>query len=350
MKILLVLTGGTICSARNNDGLNDLNTEAASLTLVSLYRESLLSEMEKNEIPDDISSTINDDITFESIAPINTLSENMTVDKWNQLIKALKEVDFSQYAGIIMLHGTDTLHLTSALMGVLLADIGIPVMMVSAHRILDDPESNGVDNFTKSVSLIQKLASENKGGVYVVYRNVNGVSFVHHATHLEECGDYSEDFYSSDMIEYDRLMKDWDDQTWINNENGFLTENKEDFSRGDEIKSSSRIIDSVGIICDDVLYVRPYVGINYDRYNLKGVRAVLHGMYHSSTINTEGIGTSSALSLLERCNREGVTFYIFPCKDGDYRYSTTKPLIENGAKCIYGMTWEEAYVRLLLKI
>ena len=38
-KILLVLTGGTICSSKNTDGLNDLNTEAASLSLVSGYME-----------------------------------------------------------------------------------------------------------------------------------------------------------------------------------------------------------------------------------------------------------------------------------------------------------------------
>nr|MCR4845393.1 hypothetical protein [Eubacterium sp.] len=77
--------------------------------------------------------------------------------------------------------------------------------------------------------------------------------------------------------------------------------------------------------------------------------AVLHGMYHSSTVNTEGDGPTSAMSLLRRCNEKGIAFYIFPCKDGEYRYSTTKPLIDAGAKCLYGGTWEEAYVRLLLE-
>ena len=350
MKILIVLTGGTICSAKNESGLNALNTEAASLSLVSMYRESTAAG-ERQGIEGDVAGS---DVEFESISPINTLSENMTIDKWNQLIEALKKVDYCQYGGIMILHGTDTLHLTATLMGVLMKDVGCPVMMVSAHRILSDPESNGVDNFAKSVSLIKRLNDEGRSGVYVVFRNMNGVSYVHHATHLEECGDYSEEFYSSDMIEHSKLISEWDKEQsdeWL----ALGSESKLNLDK-DNCKTSSGYsrgertsILNVGTLTDSVLYIRPYVGINYDRINLDGVKAVLHGMYHSSTVNTEGDGPTSAMSLLRRCNEKGIAFYIFPCKDGEYRYSTTKPLIDAGAKCLYGGTWEEAYVRLLLE-
>ena len=337
-KILLVLTGGTICSSKNENGLNALNTGAAVPTLVTMY-EDLIPDEEK-------------DIDFDTISPINTLSENMTVDKWNCLLGALKEIDFSQYMGVMILHGTDTLHLTAALMGVVLSDIGCPVMMLSAHRILDDPESNGPDNFVKSVRLIRKLSDDGRGGVFAVYRNVNGVSFVHHGTHLEECGDYSEDFYSSDMMEYDKLVSEWD-VDWLdkakNSESKLAAQADKNSADRDNSTELNIRIKTVGTLTDNVLYLRPYVGINYDRVNLDGVKAVLHGMYHSSTLNTEGGGPTSVMSLLRRCSEAGISFYIFPCKDGDYRYSTTKPLIDEGAKCIYGMTWEEAYVRLLIK-
>ena len=350
MKILIVLTGGTICSAKNESGLNALNTEAASLSLVSMYRESEAAEG-SHGIEGDVAGS---DVEFESISPINTLSENMTLDKWNQLIEALKKVDYSQYGGIMILHGTDTLHLTAALMGVLMKDVGCPVMMVSAHRILSDPESNGVDNFTKSVSLIKRLNEEGRSGVYVVFRNMNGVSYVHHATHLEECGDYSEEFYSSDMIEYSKLISEWDKEQsdeWLAlGSESKLNLDKDSGKTSSGYSSGERTsILNVGILTDSVLYIRPYVGINYDRINLDGVKAVLHGMYHSSTVNTEGDGPTSAMSLLRRCNEKGIAFYIFPCKDGEYRYSTTKPLIDADAKCLYGGTWEEAYVRLLLE-
>ncbi len=308
MRILLIITGGTILSEKNENGLNDLNIDDAVAKLISKYEG------------------------IEVIAPINTLSENMTIDKWNKLITVLKEAELEKYDGVMLLHGTDTLHLTASLVGVLLECIGRPVMMVSAHRILSDPESNGVDNFDKSVALIEWLNSRKMSGVYVVYRNMNGISYVHHATHLEECGDYSEDFFSKDMIEYSKLIED-ESVGWF------------------EMVSAGEIepLTSVGKLSDNILYIKPYVGINYDRYNLDGVKAVLHGMYHSSTVNTEGDSPTSALSLLRRCNARGIDFYIFPCKDGEYRYSSTKTLIDEGAKCLYGGTWEEAYVRLLIK-
>lgn len=308
MRILLILTGGTICSEKNENGLNDLNTDDAVAKLISKYEG------------------------IDVIAPINTLSENMTIDKWNKLIKVLRNTNLESYDGVMFLHGTDTLHLTSTLMGVLLKDIGRPVMMVSAHRILSDPESNGVDNFDKSVALIEWLSAKKMSGVYVIYRNMDGVSYVHHATHLEECGDYSEDFFSKDMIEYSKLIED-ESLKW------FKTISSQDVNP----------LALVGNLSDNVLFIKPYVGINYDRYNLGGVKAVLHGMYHSSTVNTEGDGATSALSLLRKCNALGVDFYIFPCKEGEFRYSSTKPLLDEGAKCLYGGTWEEAYVRLLIK-
>ena len=202
--------------------------------------------------------------------------------------------------------------------------------------------------------MIKRLNAEGKGGVYVVFRNMNGVSYVHHATHLEECGDYSEEFYSSDMIEYSKLISEWDKEQsdeWLAlgseselNLDKDSCKTSSGYSRGERTS-----ILNVGTLTDSVLYIRPYVGINYDRINLDGVKAVLHGMYHSSTVNTEGDGPTSAMSLLRRCNEKGIAFYIFPCKDGEYRYSTTKPLIDAGAKCLYGGTWEEAYVRLLLE-
>ena len=317
-RILLVLTGGTICSSKNEKGLNNLDTGMAVPSLVSMYKERCLDS--DAQAP-----------KFDIISPINTLSENMTIDKWNQLIRGLREVRYSEYDGIIILHGTDTLHLTSALMDRLLGGIHCPVMMVSANRILDDSASNGLDNFVKSIELIRVLGASSVGGVYVIYRNMDDISYVHHASHLEKCGDYSEDFVSKDMISFDAAISG-DSKQW--------------FAAAREYNDA---LSAIGTLTDNVLYISPYVGLNYDRIGLDGVRAVMHGMYHSSTINTEGDSSTSALSLLRRCNKIGIDFYIFPCESDGYRYSSTQPLIEEGAKCLYGGTWEEAYVELLIR-
>ena len=324
-KILMVLTGGTICSSKGSSGLNDLDTDKASLTLVSIYREK----------------TGDEDTTFETVSPINTLSENMTTDKWNALIDMLRRVTLTDYSGIIFLHGTDTLHLTAALMSQLFEGVALPVILVSAHRILSDPVSNGVDNLDIAVRIIRAGIA----GVFVPYRNTDGRKLVHLASELQECGDYSEDFFSAGMRDIEKLISDG---RWVSEKSTEETDTETDTETGAE--SRGLLLNDVGRLADNILYIRPYVGQDYSRYDLTGVSAVLLGLYHSSTARTEGgeEDKTSALYLLARCREAGVPLYIFPCQDGAYRYSSTKPLLDGGAQPLYGGTWEWQYTKLLI--
>ena len=61
-KILLILTGGTICSAANDEGKREVDTENAKYKIISEFRDS--------------DSPFNN-VDFETRMPIETLSENM---------------------------------------------------------------------------------------------------------------------------------------------------------------------------------------------------------------------------------------------------------------------------------
>ena len=89
--------------------------------------------------------------------------------------------------------------------------------------------------------------------------------------------------------------------------------------------------------------LHPYVGIRYDCISLKGVRAVLHTLYHSSTAPKELAG------FLDHCKEAGVPCYILPCDPENYHYDTTAELLTHGAIPLSGMTEERAYMRLLLR-
>jgi L-asparaginase/archaeal Glu-tRNAGln amidotransferase subunit D len=99
-KILLIMTGGTICSFKNSTGYNAADVVKAAPLLIDVLRNSESRAR---------------DAEFDVIKPLDTLSENMSVEKWNILLDSLRETDISSYAGIIIAHGTDTLHLTAAL-------------------------------------------------------------------------------------------------------------------------------------------------------------------------------------------------------------------------------------------
>ena len=318
MDILVITTGGTICSLASADtgNKNDVRTGEVLPQIIKKV---------KGRLADDYGIT---GVGFDVESPINTLSENMTIELWNRLISYLSGVDYASYDGIILMHGTDTLHMTAPLLSILLGGRGIPVILVSGHRIITDPESNAFDNFTNAVRMIGKLAAEDmseKENVFVIYRNMDMVSYVHRASELEECKDYSEEFFSLGMCELEKWMNEYEPQ---------------------ELCKPKNI--SGLVLKDDVLLIKPYVGINYERYSLDGVKAVLHCLYHSSTANADGDLPSSALYLLEKCRTAGIPMYIFPCDESSYRYVTTKALLEGGAVPVSGGTWNAAYIKALV--
>ena len=102
-----------------------------------------------------------------------------------------------------------------------------------------------------------------------------------------------------------------------------------------------------------MLLINPYVGLNYERYLLNGVKAVLHGTYHSSTVAIGSAdNSSSALSLLSRCKAQNPPIPVFlePCNKDAYDYETTGELLRMGAEAIFGMTSEFSYVKLLFGV
>lgn len=70
--------------------------------------------------------------------------------------------------GIIITHGTDTLHYTAALLHYMFPGIEIPVILVSSAYVLSDARSNGRDNFQAAADYIRKKGAP---GVYISYKN-----------------------------------------------------------------------------------------------------------------------------------------------------------------------------------
>lgn len=327
-KILLILTGGTICSFADERGERGADVERAQTLIVKNFREGV-TEAERN-------------VEFEVKHPLNILSENMTTVHWNILIEDMKTYDFSGYDGIIMLHGTDTLAYTASLLSLLLAGISIPVFLVSSQLPIYMPEANGNANFKAAVGLILNGIRPN---VYVVYRNCaekenqEETMYLHYGAHLLQCANHSNDFYSVDMQE-------------ISTVTGYCKEQPAD--------SKEMLLYQCKELKPCVLRIEPYVGVDYSRYSLKGVKAVLHGTYHSSTMavnpyeDKAGIKGAtkghSILSLLERCQnrKEPIPLFIEPCNEEAYDYETTGMVLRSGASAIWRMTPEMSYVKLLI--
>jgi len=77
--------------------------------------------------------------------PFSIMSESMTHAHWQKLAKTVaRELKHSE--GVIVTHGTDTLHFTAAALSFMLKDLGKPVVLVGAQRSTDRGSSDGAIN------------------------------------------------------------------------------------------------------------------------------------------------------------------------------------------------------------
>lgn len=324
-KILLLLTGGTICSFGDENGnRRDVDIQKAQALLLQYFEKSGSAYVGQE---------------FEVHTILNTLSENMTISKWNDLLSFLKKMDLAQYQGMIVAHGTDTLAYTSGLLSLVLSKVGIPVFLVSSQLPLDRKEANGNENFRRSVELI--CAGMNPG-VYVVYRNEDGRCFLHHGGHLISSLDYSNDFYSRDAVELTDEIRQPEMVEMLNS------------SALSRQRSGKGIaLTEIGELKSDVLRMEPYVGLDYEQIPLGGkVRAVVHGLYHSATAcvgagDKEQNSAWSLLPFLKRCAQHGIPVVVTPCPEEE-AYASATFMLKAGAVPVYGMTKEMVYVKTLL--
>lgn len=219
-KILVVALGGTIGSIWGNKITPDKNP----LKVLDYYKGNA---------------------EFECVLPFVCLSENMTRKLWRRLIDCLNGIDWEKYEGIIILHGSDTLAYTSAIIANAFWDKNI--VLVAADKPIECKESNGIKNFEAAV---EHLLSH-KNGVYVSY---NGIK-------KGDC------MTSADVNDEFKC-----------------------------IKSTIPPAKKKKVSNKNVLIIKPFVGINLKSINSDLLDGVIFEMYHSATVPKEIIEFSSKLN------------------------------------------------------
>lgn len=331
--ILLILTGGTICSFADSNNINrDVDMDKA---------KSLIEKGFKN------SDSIYTEQIFETKVILNTLSENMTVPKWQELLDYIDTVDFDKYAGVIIAHGTDTLAYTAALMALRFEGMDVPVFLVSSALPLSDKKANGNANFRVAVELINEKIDS---GVYVPYRNSDGNMYIHFAEEIKQCAPYSEDFFSQNMYITQTDIASIK-QTVYN-----LKNTKINIEKNKKFSSKKHLLNGIKIK-DKVVLIKPYVGLNYELIKIEeGVKAVVHELYHSSTACVEvtagndKYGVNSILYLIDKCNKHDIPVIVTPCPEEDNIYVSSGYMKDKGALPVYGLTTEMVYVKTIVAI
>jgi len=312
-NILVVFTGGTIGSIATGGTINTSDT--TSFKLIKLFEQHYESHRQ---------------IHFDTIQPLQILSENLAPTAWKTLIAAIEAAQPDQYDGIIITHGTDTLAYTACALSFYFNAAKIPMLLVSSDYPLDHPKANGLDNF---ICAVEFILQKNEPGVFVPYRNQQQMTQLHQGTRLACSLQLSGDFFSVQGKSY---------LQFANRQFSLVNPPAQQMPAQNTLLKAD--------FSERILMVKPYPGLDYSRFNLDGVDAVLHDLYHSGTAcaSAQWGENYSLLEFIRRCEKQGVTVYLAPAIKSADAYQSTQALIEQGAKIIWNMSIEAAYVKLLL--
>jgi len=144
-NILLLSTGGTIASKV------DYRTGAVTPALTAEELNSSVPELSQI-------ANIDAEVLFSEY------SENIMPEHWLKIAKKLDEYSNSNYAGIILAHGTDTMHYTSSFLSFSLAGFPVPIVLVGSQRSSDRASSDAALNLIGAVKFIVECKTK---GVFV---------------------------------------------------------------------------------------------------------------------------------------------------------------------------------------
>ena len=158
-KILLLSTGGTIASKI------DYRTGAVTPILTAEELNSSVPELAKM-------ANIDTEVLFSEY------SENIMPEHWLKIAKKINEYSKSDYSGIIIAHGTDTMHYTSSFLSFALAGFSIPIVLVGSQRSSDRASSDAAFNLIGATKFI--IENNTKGVYIVMHQDENDDTIVCH--------------------------------------------------------------------------------------------------------------------------------------------------------------------------
>lgn len=91
--------------------------------------------------------------TFHTKALFAMLSEDMSPKHWSLAAEAVKNEIDQGVEGVVILHGTDTMHYSSAALTYMLQDTPVPVVFVGAQRSPDRPSTDARHNILNAAYL-----------------------------------------------------------------------------------------------------------------------------------------------------------------------------------------------------
>ncbi len=315
-KILLIYTGGTICTGFDGEK-RSLNTHLAKSVLLENFFNINPVFREKAE-------EIFEDSAF--LKEHQTLSENMTLEKLHLIAMHLASFPLEKYLGVMIMHGTDSLHFSANLFSFLFQHTPIPILFISGNRPPMDEKSNANANFCFAAEHLIK--GDLPAGVFVPYQNSDGKMYLHKGSTLLPCNNFSEDFYNADKA------------------NVFCENNLPQKEEQKKVLAFS----FQKLNSDSILLIFPYPGLNYETISLENIKAVIHGTYHSGTVCIHPEGKNSLITFANRCKEKSIPVFLSPSNLSPDQYDSVFTLMKKTSVTLLDLPTFAAYAKAVVGI
>lgn len=349
LKLLFVFTGGTIGSTVSGEYIS--TDENKPYKLIEAYNNKYGL-----------------DHAYDVMTPYTDLSEQNTGETISKLVECIYDVQnendlpvepednsdnnietkHRKYDGIIVTHGTDTLPYSAAALSYALGNACIPVCIVSSNYPIEDERANGVDNLHGAIRLIEaayewecgnridsvsnntdlnkkEYQREDISGVFVSYRNHDGVTYIHRASRLLETSAFSDEYFSVRNEYYGKMAGD------------AFVKNVDYVEGNDELEPLGAV--RLSAVCDDIARYHLYPGIRLCR---EKASYILLESFHSGTMNTK---LEDYQKFFEKMHEEGVPVYLTGIRRG-ISYESTSLYEKLNIKPIYDIAPVAAYMKL----
>jgi L-asparaginase type I len=268
-------------------------------------------------------------ITVES--PVRKLSENLEPSDWLKIASAVRKlVVEANVAGVLILHGTDTMGYTAAALSFLLSDLDRPVVLTGSNLPSGEKNSDADHNVHTALVALQELGA----GTYVVFageQNLPGQVYL--GTRVRKLRASGPAFKSVNRSVV-----------------GVVHDGHLDFTKPHHAPKHEGFSQDLD---DRVLALRLYPGLDLDVVFKSVVAGKLRGVVVELYASATGPDTGDRFSLprfIERCARRGVLVATAisetPITNGK-TYETTLAIKRAGGVFLDDMTPETATVKLM---
>ncbi|MGV8162042.1 MAG: Glu-tRNA(Gln) amidotransferase subunit GatD [Candidatus Nanoarchaeia archaeon] len=154
-EIMILHTGGTIAS-KVDYSTGAVNAKFTPEEMIELFPE--LKSLGK----------------IGSVLVSNMPSDDINFAHYNKMAEAIeKSLALKSIKGIILTHGTDTLHYTSSALSFIFEHLSVPVVLVGSQRSSDRPSSDAALNLLSAAYFISEAKTHNLNGVFICMHESN---------------------------------------------------------------------------------------------------------------------------------------------------------------------------------